>query len=121
MATTEVQRSKPARKAPAPRKRHVESNGRRRAKAVDRTTDFSDDVLKSLESGQRAAIQAVQEFVDTVDEKLPSIGDEHPSRRQGIIDAALEMADRLIRTQYDFIRRVVDSTGKALGNPDDEK
>ncbi len=97
-----------------PRRRPTESKAQRQAKAVDRTAEFSDEVLKSLEAGQRAAIQAVQEFVDTVDEKLPSIGDEHPSRRQGIIDAALEMADRLVRTQYDFIRKVVDSAGKAI-------
>ena len=120
MPTTEVQHSKPAGKATAPRKRHVASKTHKQAKAVDRTTEFSDEVLKSLESGQRAAIQAGQEFVDTVDEKLPSIGDKHPSRRQGIIDAALELADRLVRTQYDFIRKAVDSAGNALGKPDDE-
>lgn len=114
MPATEVQRSKPARKAPAARKRPAASKTRKQAQAVDRTRELSDEVLKSLEAGQRAAIQAVQEFVDTIDEKLPSIGDEHPSRRQGIIDAALDMADRLVRTQYDFIRKVVDSAGKAL-------
>ena len=119
MATTEVTAQQTCTgKLPAPRKRPVTSNTRKQAKTVDRTTEFSDDVLKSLEAGQRAAIQAVQEFVDTVDEKLPSLGDAHPSRRQGIIDAALELADRLIRTQYDFIRKVVDSTGKALRKPD---
>jgi hypothetical protein len=121
MPETKVQRSKPARKAPAPRKRPAESKDNRQARAVDLTTELSDEVLESLESGQRAAIKAVQEFVDTVDEKLPSIGDEHPSRRQGIIDAALELADRLVRTQYDFIRKVADSAGKALSKPEDGK
>jgi hypothetical protein len=89
--------------------------------AVDRTTELSNEVLESVEKGQRAAIEAVRKFVDTVDEKLPSLGDEHPSRRQEIIDAALELADRLVHTEYDFLRNVVDSAGKALSTPDDAK
>jgi len=117
MPETNAKRSTPARKAPAPRKRAAESRPRKQVSAVDRTTELSDDVLKSLESGQRAAIEAVGKFVDTVDKRLPSLGDEHPSRRQDIIDAALEMADRLVETQYDFIRRVVNSAGQALSKP----
>ena len=89
MPETKVQRGASAPKAsatrkrpPAARKRPVESNGRARV-VVDRTTELSDEVLKSVESGQLAAIDAVHKFVDTVDEKLPSLGDEHPSTRQG--------------------------------------
>jgi hypothetical protein len=119
MPETKVQRRPPAPKAAATHKRHVE-NGKQQASAVDRTTELSDEVLKSLESGQRAAIDAVRKFVDTVDEKLPALG-ERPSRRQEIVDAAMEMADRLVRTQYDFLRNVVQSAGKALSKPDDGK
>jgi hypothetical protein len=122
MPETKVQRSAAARNAPATRKRpDVESKKRQQASAVDRTTKLSDEVLKSVESGQRAAIEAVQKFVDTVDEKLPALGDEHPSRRQEIVDAALEMADRLVHTQYDFLRKVVDSAGKTLSRADGGK
>jgi hypothetical protein len=111
-----------ARKAAVTRKRHeAESTEHEQASAVDRTAEFSEDVLESLESGQRAAIEAVRRFVDTVDEKLPSLGGEHPSRRQEIIDAALEMADRLVHTQHDFLRKTVDSAGKALSRADDGK
>jgi hypothetical protein len=117
MPETKVQRRAVARKAPATRKRgDVASGKRKQPSAVDRTTELSDDVLKAVESGQRAAIDAVHKFVDTVDEKLPALGDQHPSRRQEIIDAGLEMSDRLVRTQYEFLRKVVDSAGKALGN-----
>ncbi len=86
--------------------------------SVKRTTDLSDDVLKSLESGQRAAIDAVRKFVDTVDEKLPALG-ERPSKRQDVVDAAMEMADRLVHTQYDFLRSVVQSAGRALSRQED--
>ena len=88
---------------------------------VDRPTELSEQTLESVEKGQRTAIEAVRKFVDTVDEKLPSLGDEHPSTRQEIIDAALEMADRLVHTQYGFLREVVDSAGKALGASDQAK
>jgi hypothetical protein len=88
---------------------------------VDRPTELSEQTLDSVEKGQRAAIEAVRKFVDTVDEKLPSLGDEHPSTRQEIIDAALELSDRLVHTQYGFLREVVDSAGKALGASDQAK
>jgi len=122
MPETKARSRTPVRKAPATRKRQAaESKKRQPARTVDLTADLSDDVLKSLESGQRAALEAVRKFVDTVDEKLPALGAEHPSRRQDVIDAALEMADRLVHTQYDFLRKVVDSAGKALSKADGGK
>ncbi len=91
--------------------------GGRRGPAVERTAELSDEVLKSLEAGQRAAIEAVTKFVDTVDQTLPALG-ERPSRRQEIVDAAMEMADGLVHTQYDFIRKVVKSAGTTLSRAD---
>ena len=84
--------------------------------AVDRTVDLSVEVLKSVEAGQRAAIEAVRKFVDTVDEALPAIGGR-PSRRETVIDAALELADRLVTTQYQFLHTVVRDAGRSLSKP----
>jgi hypothetical protein len=36
------------------------------------------------------------------------------STRQGIVDSALEKADRLAHTQYDFIRKLIASAGQSL-------
>jgi hypothetical protein len=118
MAETKTERRAPARKAAAPRKRPVKSKEPKQASTVGRATELSDEVLKWLESGQRAMIEALRKFVDTVDEKL---GDEHPSRRQEIIDAALAMIDRLIQAQYDLLRKGVDNAGKSVSRPDDRK
>jgi hypothetical protein len=85
---------------------------------VERAAGLSDDVLKSVETGQRAAIEAVRKFVDTVDEALPA-KDDHLSRRETVIDAALDMADRLVTTQYEFLRSVVHSADRSLRTPDD--
>jgi hypothetical protein len=92
----------------------------RQTTAVASAAELSEDVLKSVEKGQRAAIEAVRRFVDTVDEVLPAIGDR-PSRRQTVIDAALDMADKLVTTQYDFLRNVVRDAGHSLNKPDDTK
>jgi hypothetical protein len=114
MAQTTTKR--PVAKAPAARKRAT--TARRPATAVDRTKDLSDEVLDSVEKGQRAAIEAVRKFVDTVDHTLSAFPHgEGPSRRQEIVDSALEMADRLVHAQYDFIHKVIDSAGKSLSAP----
>ena len=88
--------------------------------AVDRTADLSQEVFTSMEAGQRAALAAVRSFVDTVDEALPAMGDR-PSRREAVIDAALDMADKLVTTQYDFLRSVVRSADRSLHLPDGAK
>jgi hypothetical protein len=121
MPETKAQRSAAARKGAATRKRHAtESKQHEQATPIERTSELSEEVLKWLESGQRAAIEAVRKFVDTVDEALPAIG-ERPSRRQEIVDAAMEMADRLVHTQYDFLRHVVQNAGKTLTRQDEAK
>jgi hypothetical protein len=84
--------------------------------AVARTADLSEEVLKTVETGQRAAIEAVRKFVDTVDEALPAIGDR-PSRRETLIDAALDMVDKIVTTQYDFLRSIVRSADRSLSKP----
>ena len=62
----------------------------------------------------------MRKFVETVDKALPPRG-EGPSRREEITDSALEMAQRLVHTQYDFLRKVVDSAGKSLTRSDDAR
>lgn len=114
-ATTQ---SRPVAKAPPTHRRNVTES--RRATVIDRTAELSEDVLKSIEAGQHSTIEAVRKFVDSVDQALPHRG-EGPSRRQEIIDSAMEMTDRLVDAQHDFIRKVIDSTAKSLSRRDDAK
>jgi hypothetical protein len=107
----------PTKPPPATRRRAAPS---RPTTIVDRTAEMSEDVLDSVEKGQRAAIDAVRKFIDTVDQALPAHG-EGPSKRQDVVDSAMEMADRLVHAQYDFIRKVIDSAAKPLGRPGDGK
>ena len=133
MPETKAQRSEAARKGAATRKAHeLEREEEQRgfegkhhgqvSEVIDRTSELSDDVLKSLESGSRAAIEAVRKFVDVVDEALPALPHgERPSRRREIVDAAMDMADRLVKTQSEFLRNVVHSAATTIGREEDEK
>jgi len=120
MPQAKVQRRSPATKKAATRKRPASRTKRDVTSAVDRTTELSDDVFQSLEDGGKAAIEAVRKFLETVDKALPP-QHEGPSRREEIVDSALEMAERLVHTQAEFLRKVTDSAGKALAKSGDAK
>jgi hypothetical protein len=107
-----------SRAAPAAQKRAPARSRRQPRITAERSADVSKEILAEVEEGQRAAIKAVREFVDTVDEALPPQRDRLPQRKQ-VVDGALVMADKLVHVQYDFLRKVVQSAGKALGRTDD--
>jgi signal transduction histidine kinase len=88
--------------------------------SVERSTELSEDVLQELEDGAQSAIEAVRRFLATLEEALPPRG-EGPSRREEITDSALEMAQRLVHTQSEFLRKVVDSADKWLSRSADAK
>ena len=81
---------------------------------VERSAVLSEEVLESLEAGQRAAIDAAGRFVVTVEEALPHEVQGTSEVAKTITESGLEMADRLVHTQYDFLRKVIESIGKAL-------
>lgn len=81
---------------------------------ADKPTELTVQGLESVKTGEQAVIEAVRKFVDSVDQALPHLG-EAPSRRQKVIDSGLEMADRLVQAQYDFLHDVVRSAGQSLG------
>ena len=88
---------------------------------VDRTSVLSDELLTSLETGERAAIEAVGQFVIAVEEALPQEVAATFEVATKITESGLQMADRLIHTQYEFLRKVSDSTAKSLRSRDGAK
>ena len=117
MATTTIAR--PVAKTPATDQRGIPAT--RRATVVYRTTELSDEVLESVEAGQRAAIEALGRFLVTVEEALPREVEGTSEVAKTITESGLELADRLVHTQYDFLRKVIDSTGKSLRSRDEGK
>jgi hypothetical protein len=119
MATTEMANTtnpSPGVNSPATHQRGISSA--RQAPVVERTTELSDEVLESLEAGQRAAIEAAGRFLVTVEEALPQEGTSKVAKK--ITESGLEMADRLVHTQYDFLRKVIHSAGKSLSNRNEQ-
>lgn len=80
---------------------------------IEKGTELSEQVLEQVKDSQRSAIEAVRGFMDSVDKALPDHGTE-PSKRQEIIDSALQMSQKLVKTEYDFLTSVVHSAGEAL-------
>ncbi len=84
--------------------------------AVERTSELSERVLEQVRDSQESAIEAVRGFMESVDEALPPQSEDGVrSRRQEVIDSALEMSEKLVKTQYDFLTSVVRSASEALG------
>ena len=88
---------------------------------VDRTTKLSDEVLGSLEASERAAIESVGRFVITLEEALPQEVASTSEVAKKITESGLQMADRLVHTQHDFLRSVIASTAKSLSSSDGAK
>ena len=74
-------------------------------------------MLKSLETGERAAIETVGQFLITVEEALPQevAGTSEVAKKSTV--SGLEMADGLIHTECDFMRNVIASAAKSLSSP----
>jgi hypothetical protein len=81
-----------------------------------RPADLVDEVRESAKAGQHAAGEALRKFRDTVDEALPEA--VQPLRTK-IVDAAIELADKLVAAQYEFNRSLVRSADRALSKSDD--
>lgn len=82
-----------------------------------RSTDLLDEVRESAKTGQHAASEALLQFRKTIDESIP---ESIRPLRQTIVDAAIELADRLVAAQYQFNRNIVRSVDNALNKSDSE-
>jgi hypothetical protein len=80
---------------------------------IEKGAGLSEQVLQQVKESQQSAIEAVRGFMESVDEALPDHGDT-PSKRQEIIDSALQMSQKLVKTEYDFLTSVVHSAGEAV-------
>ncbi|MGA2926169.1 MAG: hypothetical protein ABSG43_09270 [Solirubrobacteraceae bacterium] len=83
---------------------------------VDRTTELSEDVLRSLEAGERAAVEAVGQFVITIEEALSQEVAGTSDVAKKITESGLVMADRLIQTLHGFLRGVIDGAAKSMSS-----
>ncbi len=88
--------------------------------AVKRATELSEDMVKALEDGGRAAVETVNLFLVTVEEALPQVESARTVEKK-ITESALKMAEELIHTQSTFLRKVIASAGKSLSSSEEEE
>jgi hypothetical protein len=88
---------------------------------VDRTARLTDELVKTFESGERAAIEAVGRFVITIEESVPTEVTATTDVATTITRSGLEMADQLVHTGHDLLRHVADSTAAWLSRHDEAK
>ena len=85
---------------------------------ASRSTDLLDEVRESAKAGQQAAAEALRIFRQTVDEAIPEA--VQPLRTK-IVDAAIELADKLVAAQYQFNHKLVQTADRALSKSDDHQ
>lgn len=83
---------------------------------ASRSSELLDEVRESASVGQHAAAEAIRAFRHAIDESLPEA--VQPLRTK-IVDAAIEMADKLVAAQYQFQRNLIRSAERALDSKDD--
>jgi hypothetical protein len=101
-------------KTPTPHRRATPED--RLAGVVDRSAELSDAVFRSLETSERAALEAVGKFVITIEDALPQEVASTSDVAKKITESGFEMADRLVHTMNDFVRKVIDSAAKSLSS-----
>ncbi|BBX20549.1 hypothetical protein CRI77_09860 [Mycolicibacterium duvalii] len=82
------------------------------------STDLLDEVRESAKMGQHAAAEALRAFRHTVNEAVP---DAMQPLRTKLVDAAIELADKLVAAQYQFNRNLIHTADRALSKSDDEQ
>jgi sugar-specific transcriptional regulator TrmB len=70
----------------------------------ERTTELSEQWLELLRTGEQTAIETLREFVEMVETTVPG-----PAKQRQIVDSGLEMAQAIVRAQYDALRGLVRS------------
>ena len=85
---------------------------------VDRTSTLSEHLLKSLETSQRATIEALGAFVVTLEEAMPRQVASTSEVVKQITDSGVEMTDRLVHADYHFLRTVIEGIAKSLSSQD---
>ena len=81
---------------------------------VHRSSELSDTVLGSLEKGERATIEALGEFVITLEETLPTQVATTSEVMKKITESGLHTTDRVVRAEYDFLRNVIKGVAESL-------
>jgi hypothetical protein len=76
-------------------------------------------LIDTIEHAERASLEAVRSFLDTVNGVLPHVGGDDGPRRK-IIDSAFKMTEQLVSTSTGLAKNILDVTEKALSEAEEK-
>ena len=83
--------------------------------AVKRVEKLADEVLESLEAGRQSTVEALRNFTSTLQDATSKESD--PSRRQALINAAVNLADELSSAQMQLLHSITGSVTNVIRGP----
>jgi hypothetical protein len=82
--------------------------------ATDSEQDGTVRLINTIEDAEKASLEAVRKFVDTVNGAFPDAGQDGPRRK--IIDSAFTMTEQLVGASNRLAENILDVTEKALSD-----
>ncbi|MFN7150642.1 MAG: hypothetical protein ACK4V6_14355 [Microthrixaceae bacterium] len=77
--------------------------------------DFLVELIDTIDDNEKAALRAIREFVESVDAALPGGGTKQsPGRRVELVEAALDMIEKLLGVSNEAAQRLTESVREAL-------
>ncbi|HXQ61836.1 MAG TPA: hypothetical protein VN796_05835 [Acidimicrobiales bacterium] len=77
----------------------------------------SNRLIETIDHAERVSLEAVRNFLDTVDGVFPDVsGDDRPRRK--IIDSAFKMTEQLVTSSTRLAQNILDVTERALTESD---
>ncbi len=73
---------------------------------AERAADLSDEVLERVEARQLAAIEALRNFVDHLNDAMPNLAND-PSARKKVLDAIGDYYEQLATATNEFVAKMV--------------
>jgi len=84
---------------------------------ASQTKDGTTRLVDSIEHAEEASLEAVRNFLDSVDSAFPHLGGDEGPRRK-IIDSAFKMTEQLVGAANQLARNILDVTQKTLSESD---
>jgi len=84
------------------------AKGTEKQTTAKRAADLSDEVLERVEARQRAAMEALRNFVNRLGDAMPNLVDD-PSGRKKVVDAIVDYYEQVAMTTNEFVARMAHS------------
>jgi len=85
--------------------------------ATQTKEDSNIRIVDSIERAEEVSLEAVRNFLDSIDSVFPHLGGDEGPRRK-IIDSAFKMTEQLVGAANQLARNILDVTQKTLSESD---